>query len=88
MDGGAHADRRPVLRQHLSWMTAYVRANRRMGPIERLLEWMTVPTVETAAHRCVDCGAVAEAGETECAGCGGEVEQVVREPVELYWPHY
>lgn len=59
-----------------------------MGPIERLLEWMTVPTVETTAHRCVECAEVVAAGETECPDCGGDVEQVVREPVELYWPHY
>lgn len=77
-----------VVRQHLSWSTAKDHLERRMGPIERLLEWMTVPTVETTAHRCVECSEVVAAAATECPDCGGDVERVLREPVELYWPHY
>jgi len=59
-----------------------------MGAIARLIEWMTVPAVETTTYRCLECHEVFDVAETECPACGEDVEELVHQPVELYWPHY
>lgn len=59
-----------------------------MGLIDRLVNWVTLPAVETGTFRCMDCRTAIEAAEAACPECGGDVEKIVPEPIELYWPHH
>lgn len=59
-----------------------------MGLWDLLERWTALPDAGSATYRCTNCGAVADDAESACPECGGEVEETVPEPMELYWPHH
>lgn len=59
-----------------------------MGLLDRLRRWTTLPDAGPATYRCTNCSAVVDDAESACPECGGDVEELVPEPYELYWPHH
>lgn len=59
-----------------------------MGLWDLLERWTTLPEAEPATYRCTNCSAAVDDAEAACPECGGEVEEMVPEHVELYWPHH
>lgn len=48
----------------------------------------TMPEAEPIGYRCLNCSADVAGAESACPECGGEVEEVLPEPMEFYWPHH
>lgn len=56
-----------------------------MGLSQRLRDLLTLPTVETTAYECTNCGVITDTDEDVCPDCGGEVMAVSSAPPPEYW---